>query len=312
MKQRILVIGSLNMDMVIEMRHMPLKGETVMGNTLTYIPGGKGANQAFAAGMLGGDAVMLGCVGKDSLGDQLRENMKKSGTDISGIAQTEKAPTGMAVIYVDDAGDNSIVVLSGANGACDISYLKDNDELIRESSYIVFQMEIPAEAVYYGVRRAKELGKTVILNPAPAPDELPDEILSNIDYLTPNETELLKLVGKTECSEENVREGAQELLEKGVQNVLVTLGDKGVMLVNRSGVNCYSTRKVAAVDTTAAGDCFNGAFVVGLAEGMSQEEAIRFANIASSIAVTRKGAQSSIPGREEVERIMEEMKKTHE
>ena len=309
MKERILIIGSLNMDMVIEMKRMPLKGETVLGNTLAYIPGGKGANQAFAAGMLGGNAVMLGCVGKDSLGDRLRENMKKSGTDTAGIAQTENASTGMAVIYVDDGGDNSIVVLSGANGACDVQYLKNNDELIRESSYIVFQMEIPAEAVYYGIRRAKELGKTVILNPAPAPDYLPDDILSKIDYLTPNETELLKLTGKAEFSEENIREGAQELLQKGVQNVLVTLGDKGVMLVNRAGINLYPTRKVNAVDTTAAGDCFNGAFVVGLAEGMSQKEAIRFANTASSIAVTRKGAQSSIPDRREVELVMEQMGK---
>lgn len=309
MKKQILVVGSLNMDMVIEMKRMPLKGETVLGENLEYIPGGKGANQAYAAGMLGGNAVMLGCVGKDSLGDRMKKNMAQSGADISGIAQVEGYPSGMAVIYVNEEGDNSIVVISGANSACSIDYLKENEQLFRDSSYIVFQMEIPYEAVVYGIRRAKELGKTVILNPAPAPDRLPSEILKDIDYLTPNETELLKLTGKISVSMENIRTGAEELLHKGVKNVLVTLGDKGVLFVNAQGAHLYPGRKVQAVDTTAAGDCFNGAFTVGLAEGMSVEEAITFANTASSIAVTRKGAQISIPGRSEVEEILKESKK---
>lgn len=308
MKERILIIGSLNMDMVIEMKRMPLKGETVLGNSIAYIPGGKGANQAFAAGMLGGNAAMLGCVGCDDLGTQLKENMKKSGTDTAGIAEIEHCPTGMAVIYVDDGGDNSIVVIAGANGVCDVEYLKQNDEMIQNSSYIIFQMEIPCEAVYYGIRRAKELGKTVVLNPAPAPDHLPEEILALVDYLTPNETEVAKLTGQKDLSMESIRAGAQKLLCQGVKNVLVTLGDKGALLVNKDGENLYPTRKVSAVDTTAAGDCFNGAFVVGLAEGMSHEEAIRFANTASSIAVTRKGAQSSIPTREEVMETLEQAK----
>ena len=305
MKERILIIGSLNMDMVIEMKRMPLKGETVLGDNLAYIPGGKGANQAFAAGMLGGNAAMLGCVGADNFGQQLKENMKKSGTDTVGIAEIEGYPTGMAVIYVDEGGDNSIVVIPGSNSACDVEYLKKNDKLIQESSYVVFQMEIPSDAVYYGIRRAKELGKTVVLNPAPAPDALPEEILALVDYLTPNETEVVKLTGQPDLSMESVRAGAQKLLEQGVKNVLVTLGDKGALLINQNGENQYPTRKVSAVDTTAAGDCFNGAFVVGLAEGMSQEAAIRFANTASSIAVTRKGAQSSIPAREEVDRMLQ-------
>lgn len=169
---------------------------------------------------------------------------------------------------------------------------------------MLFQMEIPAEAVYYGIRRAKELGKTVILNPAPAPDGLPADILQKIDYLTPNETETLKLSGLTEMSEESLLTGAEELLKKGVKNVIVTMGDKGALLVNDEGKNLYPTRKVKAVDTTAAGDCFNAAFAVGLSEGMSHEEAIRFANTASSISVTRKGAQGSIPSRKEVDAVV--------
>ena len=300
MKEKILIIGSLNMDMVIGMKRMPLKGETVLGNGLSYIPGGKGANQAFAAGMLGGNAAMLGCVGTDDIGVQLKENMKKSGTDVAGIASVEQAPTGMAVIYVDEGGDNSIVVIQGANGVCDVEYLKQNDDMIRESAYVIFQMEIPCEAVYYGIRRAKELGKTVILNPAPAPEKLPAEILAQIDYLTPNETEIVKLTGQKDLTMDSIRAGAWQLLAQGVKNVLVTLGDKGAMLINPDEEQLYPSRKVNAVDTTAAGDCFNGAFAVGLAEGMSKAEAIRFANTASSIAVTRRGAQSSIPTRQEV------------
>ena len=292
------------MDIVMEMKCMPKKGETILGESLTYSPGGKGANQAFAAGMLGGNAMMLGCVGRDSMGDQLRENMQKSGTDISGIAQVENKPTGVAAIYVDENGDNSIVVISGANSICDATYLKQNDDLFKQSDYVLFQMEIPAEAVYYGIRRAKELGKTVILNPAPAPDGLPADILQKIDYLTPNETETLKLSGLTEMSEESLLTGAEELLKKGVKNVIVTMGDKGALLVNDEGKNLYPTRKVKAVDTTAAGDCFNAAFAVGLSEGMSHEEAIRFANTASSISVTRKGAQGSIPSRKEVDAVV--------
>lgn len=302
--KKILIIGSLNMDMVIGMKHMPVVGETVFGENPLYIPGGKGANQAYTAGSLGGNAAMLGCLGKDSHGRALLENMKKSGIDCSGISMLEEYPTGMAVIYVNEEGNNSIVVIAGANKACDVEYLKSHDEMIRESDYVIFQMEIPCEAVFYGIERAKELGKTVILNPAPAPENLPDEILEKVDYLTPNETEIVKLTGKTEETLESIQAGAKELLGKGVKNILVTLGSQGAMLVNEEGVHQYPTRKVDAVDTTAAGDCFNAAFVVGLSEGMSNAQAIRFANTASSIAVTRKGAQSSIPTREEVDEVI--------
>ncbi|HIU75027.1 MAG TPA: ribokinase [Candidatus Pelethocola excrementipullorum] len=306
MKERILIIGSLNMDMVIEMKRMPLKGETVLGNTLTYVPGGKGANQAYTSGKLGGAVVMLGCVGTDSLGEKLIGNIARSGTDASHIRRVEEEPTGTAVIYVDEEGDNSIVVVSGANGACDVEYLKENHSLFEESAYVMFQMEIPYEAIFYGIRKAKELGKTVVLNPAPAPDTLPEDIWESIDYLTPNETEVLKMSGQREMSMEGIKRGARCLLQKGVKNILVTLGDKGVLFINDKEEVLYPARSVEALDTTAAGDCFNGAFVAGLAEGMSVEEAITFANLASSVAVTRKGAQSSIPDREEVDELVKE------
>lgn len=305
MRKQILIIGSLNMDMVIEMAKMPLAGETVLGRSLTYVPGGKGANQAYTVGKLGGKGVMLGSVGSDELGERLREKLEQSGTDTGYVASAADIPTGMAAIYVNDAGDNSIVVIPGANASCDTQFLKKNEELFRESDYVMFQMEIPYPAVFYGIRKAKELGKTVVLNPAPAPspEEIPEDIWSKIDYLTPNETETAKLSNIPNGSEENIRKGARRLLEKGVKNVLITLGERGALLVNGREEKLYPARKTEAVDTTAAGDCFNGAFVVGLAEGMEVPDAVRFANLAASVTVERKGAQNSIPGREEVDRL---------
>lgn len=303
MKRDILIVGSLNMDMTIRMKRMPQKGETVMGKNLSYIPGGKGANQACASGKLGGRATMLGCVGKDSFGKRQLDNLQKNNIEISYIKETETYPTGTAVIYVEDEGDNSIVVVAGANEGCDKEYLMKYDFLFQAYDFFVFQMEIPYEAVYYGISRAKELEKTTILNPAPAPEEIPAKILEKIDYLTPNETELIKLSGLASISEENIRKGARILLSRGVKNVLVTLGDKGVLLVNQNAERIFPARKVQAIDSTAAGDCFNGAFVTALAEGRKLEDAISFANLASSIAVTRKGAQSSIPDRKEVEAL---------
>lgn len=301
MKKGILVIGSLNMDLSIDLAKMPVTGETILGRGIAYKAGGKGANQACAAGKLGGRVRMLGCVGQDEFGQKLVKSLSESGVETDYIKESRALPTGTAVIYVDDNGDNSIVVIPGANMACDIEYLKEQDEQFQWCDYVVLQMEIPYEAVWYSVKRAKELGKMVILNPAPAPDEIPEEILSLVDYLTPNETEIIALNGK---SKDDIREGAEKLLGRGVSNVIATLGDRGALLVNRYGETFYPARKVVSVDTTAAGDCFNGAMVAALAEGQSEAEAILFANIASSIAVTRKGAQESLPIREEVAVIM--------
>lgn len=301
MKKGILVIGSLNMDLSIDLAKMPVTGETILGRGIAYKAGGKGANQACAAGKLGGRVRMLGCVGQDEFGQKLVKSLSESGVETDYIKESRDLPTGTAVIYVDDNGDNSIVVIPGANMACDIEYLKEQDEQFHWCDYVVLQMEIPYEAVWYSVKRAKELGKTVILNPAPAPDEIPEEILSLVDYLTPNETEIIALNGK---SKDDIREGAEKLLSRGVSNVIATLGDRGALLVNRYGETFYPARKVVSVDTTAAGDCFNGAMVAALAEGQSEAEAILFANMASSIAVTRKGAQESLPIREEVAVIM--------
>ena len=271
-----------------------------MGKHLSYIPGGKGTNQACAAGGYGGHVTMLGCVGNDNFGTRQIQLLKESHVCMEYVGVREEEPTGTAVIYVDGTGANSIVVIPGANACCDIQYLKEHDELFQNCRYAMFQMGIPKEAVYYGIARAKELGKTTILNPAPAPEALPEEIWDKIDFFTPNETELAKLSGLKEMDERSIRRGARKILAKGVKQVLVTMGSKGVLWVNDKTEQIFPARKVEAVDTTAAGDCFNGAFVTALQQGYSIEDAITFANLASSIVVTRKGAQSSIPERDEV------------
>lgn len=299
MSRGILVVGSLNMDMSVHMETMPAVGETVLGDGLGYQMGGKGANQACACGRLGGDVKILGCVGRDEFGSRQIESLGAAGVDALGLRQSPGLPTGTAVIYVDRNGDNSIVVIPGANRECGEQYLREQDELFRWCGIIVLQMEIPMEAVLYAARRGRELGKTVILNPAPAPDEL----LGLVDYLTPNETELAKLSGIAAVGQTDLKRAARLLIEKGVKKVLVTLGEQGALLVDGETERLYPARQVESVDTTAAGDCFNGALATALAEGMAEDEAIRFANLAASLAVTRKGAQSSLPDREEVERL---------
>ncbi|PXX48566.1 ribokinase [Hungatella effluvii] len=301
MSKGILVVGSLNMDMSISLNSIPAVGETVLGNDLFYRTGGKGANQACAAGRLGGDVRMLGCLGWDEFGDKQIESLKWAGVDTSCLKKSENQPTGTAVIYVDSNGDNNIAVVPGANKDCDLEYLKAQDKLFGWCGLVVLQMEIPYESVLYAAQRAKEEKKTVILNPAPAPNELPDELYRLVDYLTPNETELMKLSGITDCDMSSMKRGAELLLDKGVGCVIVTLGDKGALLVKKGEEYLYPARKVKPVDTTAAGDCFNGAFAVALAEGKTEGEALEFANTASSIAVTRKGAQDSLPTREELD-----------
>lgn len=307
MGRGILVVGSLNMDLSVSMETMPVVGETVLGLGLSYQAGGKGANQACAAGRLedredqGGRVKMLGCVGRDEFGNRQMESLRAAGVDTSYIKRSDGQPTGTAVIYVDQQGNNSIVVVPGANRECGVQYLAAQRELFEWCSCIVLQMEIPEEAVLYAARLGRELGKTVILNPAPAPESLSDELLGMVDYLTPNETELAKISGCPGEDMESVRAGAKTLIRRGVKQVIVTMGSQGALLVSEDGEKLYPARRVKPIDTTAAGDCFNGAFAAALAEGMDEGEAVCFANAAASIAVTRAGAQSSMPVRAEVE-----------
>lgn len=301
MNKKILVIGSLNMDMVIPVKELPQRGETILGGSPDYIPGGKGANQACAAGKLGGSVTMLGKVGKDAMGRTLKENLAAAGVDVSPVEETPDAPTGMAVIYVSETGSNSIVVIPGANALCDAAYIQANEDLIAASDIIVLQLEIPYEAVFRAIELAKKHGRLVVLNPAPAPDSLPLEVIAKLDYFTPNETELARIAGLPVGGVEEAIAAGKKLVSQGVGTVLATLGEAGALLVTSQEAKVIPTLRVKAVDTTAAGDTFNGAFVTALAEGMDEAAAITFGNKAAAISVTRKGAQTSIPTRAEAD-----------
>ncbi len=299
MGKKILVIGSLNMDMVIPVKELPQKGETILGGSPAHIPGGKGANQACAAGKLGGAVTMLGKVGASGVSSTWVTSTPAAAR-FSFRARPD-APTGMAVIYVGETGSNSIVVIPGANGLCDAAFIEANEELIAAHDIIVLQLEIPYDGVFRAIQLAKKHGRLVVLNPAPAPDSLPPEVIASLDYFTPNETEMARIAGLPVGGVEEAIAAGKKLVEAGVGTVLATLGEAGALLVTKETAQVLPTLRVQAVDTTAAGDTFNGAFVTALAEGMSQEEAIAFGNKAASISVTRKGAQTSIPSREEVD-----------
>ncbi|MDD6615201.1 MAG: ribokinase, partial [Lachnospiraceae bacterium] len=227
--EKILVIGSLNVDMVVNVDHTPVTGETILSNQMTMVPGGKGANQACALGCLGAEVTMLGAVGKDSYADMQRKSLGRAGVDVSHLVEKEGVSTGLAVVMVDCEGDNSIVVISGANMMLTPEDVDRNVDLIRQSDIVVLQLEIPLDTVCHAARMAKALGKTVILDPAPVPNVFPEELYQYVDIIKPNETELSRLTGIQNIDEE-IAAAAGKLRGRGVKNVLVTLGDKGVYL----------------------------------------------------------------------------------
>ena len=285
--KKIVVIGSLNMDFVIETPHMPKAGETVQGRSVSQVPGGKGANQAYAAGKLGGDVRMIGAVGDDAPGKTLKNNLGRVGVATEGIITVPGETTGQAFITVDVSGENSIVIIPGTNACVTRELIQSSIRYIQESDIVIMQLEIPIDTVEYVKDLAVSLGKVVILDPAPARADLPDSFWKGVDYIKPNETELAILTGRQIGSREEIEAGARQMLEKGVKNVIVTLGGEGCLLVSNEVTTWFSTKKVQAVDTTAAGDCFTAAFALALSKGKTCEEAIRFGQSASAIAVTR-------------------------
>ncbi|WP_418779343.1 ribokinase [Intestinimonas sp.] len=299
--KKILVIGSLNMDTVIETPYMPQSGETLAGKSITLVPGGKGANQAYTVGKLGGDVSMIGAVADDSIGTALKANLESVGVNTSGISTLPGATTGQAFITVDDNGANSIILIAGTNGLVSREMIDQHRNLIQACDIVMMQLEIDWNVVAYAKDLAVSMGKTVLIDPAPALPGLPDSFWQGVDYIKPNETELEILTGRPLNCQADLEAAAGEMFSKGVRNVMVSLGGDGCLLMNREGMHFYPAKKVHAVDTTAAGDCFMGAFALALSRGADVAEAITYGQNASAIAVTRKGAQSSIPNPEEIQ-----------
>ena len=299
---RVLVVGSLNMDFAVYMDRRPQAGETVMARSMKLVPGGKGANQAYALGKLGAKNAMIGAVGSDAFGKQLLENLESVAVNTAGVRRIPGAETGKAFIEIESSGQNSISVIAGANAAVDEALVREQEELIAQADAVVMQLEIPVPSVAAAARLAKKHGKTVVLDPAPARSDLPDELWSMVDITKPNETELAVLTGLPTGTEEEIVTAAKSLLAKGVKNVLVTLGSEGTLWVTADKVEKIAAYKVETVDTTAAGDCFLAAFV-SCFTGCNFIEAMDFGARAAAIAVTRQGAQTSIPTAAEVERF---------
>ena len=297
--KKIIVIGSSNVDMVVRTSHMPAPGETILGGEFFMNQGGKGANQAVAIKRLGGNLIFMAKLGNDVLGRQSVGYFKKEGIDTRYIALDEDSASGVALISVDDHAENSIVVASGANMLLNEQDVDKMLEEMCEGDILLMQLEIPLQTVEYAARKAFGKGVKVVLNPAPA-RSLPKELFRHLYMVTPNRIEAEMLTGIKIANDADVEKVAEEICAMGVKNVIITLGSKGC-LIREEGVSYrIDAFKVEPVDTTAAGDTFNGALCVGLSEGMDLKQAAVMASKASSIAVTRMGAQSSIPYREEL------------
>ena len=295
----IVVIGSSNTDMVIQSEHLPAPGETILGGEFFMNPGGKGANQAVAAAKLGGDVVFVARVGDDIFGQEAVAGFKLEGINTDFIVTDPEQPSGVATIMVDGKGENCIAVASGANNRLSPADVDQAMAQVDAADVLLMQLETPIETIEYVASLGSEKGKTVILNPAPA-QALSDELLAKLDVITPNETEAEMLTGIKVENLADAEKAAQALREKGVGTVIITLGSQGAFVLSDSFTGMVATRKVEAVDTTAAGDTFNGALAVGMANGQAIEAAVGFANKAATISVTRLGAQASVPSLEEV------------
>ncbi|MBP5720907.1 MAG: ribokinase [Bacteroidales bacterium] len=299
--ERIIVIGSSNLDLTARVRSLPRPGDTIGGGPLLRANGGKGANQAVAAAKLGARVQLVTCLGNDDTGRSLAKSYVKDGVDISGIKYSD-SPTGTALIFVDDNAENCIAVAPGANNDLfpeDIDILGDK---MKEAGWLLIQLEIPEATVDRAVTLADSLGVKVILNPAPM-RYFSEDLFPHLWLITPNETEAERLTGVVINSEDDARAAAAKLHEKGAKNVIITLGSKGSLVFSADGSFLVPARVVKAVDTTGAGDAYNGALVAALAEGKTLVEAARFATIAASISVTRLGAQTSSPTRNEIENL---------
>ena len=305
--KKALVIGSLNMDMTVKVEELPKLGETIFGNDFYESCGGKGANQSVAISKLGMETEMIGMVGKDSQGEKLIQNLNKYGIKSDNIIKSDDL-TGRAIITVDKKGDNNIIVIPGSNFKITKEYIQEKQDVIASSDVVILQNEIPFETVEFSLLKAKELEKITIFNPAPA-RQLSEKIFKNTDYLILNETEMEEIFGIGINDKVYIGRIFHKKKECGIRNIILTLGDNGSVLFSEDdNIKKYDAYEVKAVDTTAAGDSFIGAFTMKICETGDADKAIKYATAVSAIVVTRQGAQDSIPTREEIEKFIEENK----
>ena len=295
---KVLVVGSINMDLVVRVPHSPSPGETVLGGDFETFPGGKGANQAVAAARMGGEVTMVGRVGGDNFGDTLIQGLIEDNIKTTYVIKDSETPTGIAMIAVAANGENMIVVASGANYKVSEVDVTNAREIMRDTDLLLLQLECPMEAVMAAIDLAKAYDIPVVLNPAPA-QPLSQTLLANVDILTPNETELMMLAG-----EYTVDKAIEKVLSWGTKNLVVTLGANGARVVTEGVDRHIPAHEVTAVDTTAAGDAFNGALAVAYAEGKPLLEAVDYGMAAGALAATHRGAQPSLPTRDAVENLI--------
>lgn len=303
MKPRILVIGSSNTDMILRLDRLPRPGETILGGEFVTAAGGKGANQAVAAARAGGQVAFIARVGQDMFGDQAIAGFRRDNIDVSHVVRDRQAPSGVALIFVAKDGENCIAVAGGANGRLSPADVRKAKPVFAGASAVVMQLETPLDTVQAAAELAAKARVPVILNPAPA-QPLPAKLLTLVSILTPNETEAELLTGVKVTDDATAARAAGKLLKRGVQTVIVTLGARGAFVASGDLRQKVPGFKVKPVDTVAAGDVFNGALAVALGEGRPLLDAVRFANAAAAISVTRLGAQPSAPKRREIERMV--------
>ncbi|MBG0771840.1 MAG: ribokinase [Anaerolineaceae bacterium] len=295
---KVLVVGSINMDLVVRVPHSPRPGETVLGGDFETFPGGKGANQAVAASRMGGEVTMVGRVGSDNFGDTLIQGLVEDNIRTTYVIKDTGTPTGIAMIAVAANGENMIVVASGANYKVSEEDVTNARDIMRDTDLLLLQLECPMEAVAAAIDLAKAYDIPVVLNPAPA-QPLSQALLANVDILTPNETELMMLAG-----EDTVDKAVKKVLSWGTKNLVVTLGANGARVITEGVDRHIPAHEITAVDTTAAGDAFNGALAVAYAEGKSLLDAVDYGMAAGALAATRRGAQPSLPTRDAVENLI--------
>jgi ribokinase len=306
----ITVVGSSNMDLVVESPRIPAVGETILGTYFFMVPGGKGANQAVAAAKLGVEVFFVAKLGDDLYGSKSLDNFTNAGVNTKYITKTKEAPSGVALISVDKKGNNSIIVVPGANHQLSVSDVKSAESAIQQSKAVICQLEIPIAVVENAANLAKEHNVRFILNPAPAPKvKLSDELLKCVDVLTPNEIEAEGMTGIKVKDDDSAVKACKYLLGRGVKNVIITLGAKGFLLANMEEEVFVPSIEINAIDTTAAGDAFTGGLAAYIAQGKTIKEAAKYANYVAALSVTKRGAQSSLPTKEEVENFMKQSKK---